>query len=222
MARERPAAGFGETPARALESPDSRRASDPTAFADGGVAVAGLLARAFRDNPMNRAVLRRGPAARVRANRLGARLLLQRAEASGHVLVADAEAGGPAGALVGFEPVRLPPPGASLRQLALLLRQGLGATLRWGRVQGELEAIRPVDPHWTLAMVGVEPEAQGRGIGAALVARWVEGIAGAPAPAWVETDRPELVPFYQRFGFEPVARREVLGVEVVGMLRPAP
>jgi GNAT superfamily N-acetyltransferase len=184
--------------------------------------VAELLARAFRDNPMNRAVLRRGPAARVRANRLGARLLLGRAEGAGHVLVASAEENVPQGALVGFEPTRLAPDRPSLRQIGLLLRQGPGATLRWGRVQAELAEIRPVEPHWTLAMVGVDPVAQGRGLGAAVVARWVEGIARAPAPAWVETDRPELVPFYQRFGFEPRARREIFGVEVAGLLRPAP
>jgi len=225
-----PAPERGETLGPGLGSPESSRASDEAAFADGGRAVAELLARAFRDNPMNRAVLRRSPAARVRANRIGARLLLQRARAAGHVLVAGADeavdpSGSllfPEGALIGFEPLRRPPPRPSLGHLGLILRQGLAATLRWGVVQAELTLIRPSEAHWTLAMVGVAPEAQRRGVGAALVGRWVEGIERAPAPAWVETDRRELVPFYRRFGFEPAARCTVYGVEVVGMLRPAP
>ncbi len=214
-----PGSPDADTPAPA------RRASDAGAFIEGGRVVAELLARAFRDNPMNRAVLRRGPSARVRANRLGAQLLLDRARVAGHVLVGgagDASSHAPKGALIGFEPVRPPPERPSLRQLGLLLRQGLGATLRWSRVQGELAAIRPDDPHWTLAMVGVEPEAQGGGLGGELVGRWLEGIAADPGPAWVETDRSELVPFYRRFGFEPAAHREILGVEVVGLRRPAP
>jgi len=216
------AADGGETLGGGVESPDVRRASDPAAFADGGQAVASLLARAFRDNPMNRAVLRRSPDARVRANQLGARMLLRVAETSGHVLVAEAGAGGPSGALIGFEPFRPPAPSASLAQALLLLRQGLRAALRWGAVQAELASIRPDDPHWTLAMVGVDPDRQGAGIGAGLVARWVDGIAAVPAPAWVETDRLELVPFYQRFGFEPEARCTVHGVEVAGLRRPEP
>jgi len=195
------------------------------AFADGGAAVARPLARAFRDNPMNRAVLRRAPDARVRANRLGARLLLGLAAETGHVLVANSPGGSraePAGALVGFPPDRDPAPAPTLRQLGLLLRQGLGATLRWGAVQSELARIRPTEPHWTLAMVGVDPSAQGAGLGGELVARWVDGLGVMPAPAWVETDRPELVRFYARYGFEPEARCTVHDVEVVGLLRPAP
>lgn len=210
----------------------ARPTSDAAAFADGGLAVADLLARAFRDNPMNRAVLRRRPASRVRANRVGARLLLERAREAGHVLVATSGAGAESrasptggtlvGALVGFGPDLPPPPTPGLHHLTLLLRQGLRATWRWGVVQAELAAIRPTDRHWTLAMVGVEPGDWGRGLGAGLVARWVAAVAHDPAPAWVETDRPELVPFYRRFGFEPEARARVHGVEVVGLLRPAP
>lgn len=182
---------------------------------------------------MNRAVLRRGPAARIRANRIGARLLLDLARRTGHVLTVNAgdpegvghraesaaDALLPIGALVGFPPDRRASTGLSLRQLGLLVRQGVGPTLRWGAVQAALTPIRPAEPHWTLAMVGVEPDEQASGVGAALVARWVEGLAGSDAPAWVETDRPELVSFYARFGFEPEARAHVHGVEVVGLRR---
>lgn len=211
-----------------LDAQVKGHASDGAAFAGGGAAVTDVLARAFRDNPMNKAVLRRSPEARVRANRLGARLLLGLAEITGHVFVAESTSGAtePAplltGALIGFGPDRPPPPGPSLAQAGLLLRQGIGATIRWGAVQSALGDIRPVDRHWTLSMIGVAPEAQGGGVGRGLVARWVEGIATQPAPAWVETDRPELVAFYRQFGFEPEARRVVHGVEVTGLRRPAP
>lgn len=183
---------------------------------------------------MNQAVLRRRPQARVRANRIGARLLLDLARKTGHVLTADSvgvqceplpqgDRDRPRldGALIGFPPERMAAPPPSFHQIGLLLRQGLGATLRWGAVQTALAAIRPIEPHWTLAMVGVEPSRQGSGIGGALVARWIAGLAGSPAPAWVETDRPELAAFYGRFGFELSARCEVYGVEVLGLRRPS-
>ena len=73
--------------------------------------VADLLACAFRDNPMNQAVLRRAPAARIRANRFGARLQLRAARRRGHLLVdRPDEIGSPRGAIIGFAPDR-PAPG---------------------------------------------------------------------------------------------------------------
>jgi hypothetical protein len=44
----------------------------------------------------------------------------------------------------------------------------------------------------------------------------------AKANAYLETDKPENVRFYERFGFEVVREEVVLGVPNSYMLRPAP
>ena len=107
-----------------------------------------------------------------------------------------------------------------LSRLWLALRQGLGASLRWGEVQRALAPTRPSSPYWTLSMVGVDIAAQGRGIGRQLVAGWLEHVASDAADAWVETDRPELLSFYRGFDFEVEAESSIFGVTVYGMRRP--
>ena len=186
-----------------------------------------VLARAFRDNPMNRAVLRRSPARRLRANRLGATGLLAQADRAGHVLVdPNAEIGSsasanrlPRGVLIGFGPIRPDHGQLGLAQAFLLLRQGVGATRRWSQLQRVMQTVRPAEPHWTLAMIGVESTDRCQGVGTRLIARWLERVSADDHPAWVETDRPELVPFYRSFGFELAERCTVHGVEVACLLR---
>ena len=74
----------------------------------------------------------------------------------------------------------------------------------WNWIEEQL----PDEPHWFLDAIGVEPERQGEGIGAALV-RW--GIARAAAdgvPAFLETGLIENVGYYERFGFRVVHEGE--------------
>jgi GNAT superfamily N-acetyltransferase len=185
-------------------------------------ALASLLARAFRDNPMNRAVLRRSPQRRERANRLSAQLLVAHAREFGHVLIDGDSPRNPLGALIGFDSARLVAPSPPVfARLWLVLRQGLGTMGRWGRVQSELEKHRPKYEHWTLSMVGVAPSEQGKGIGAALVADWLAEVDRAGGTAYVETDRAELLPFYQRFGFVREIEATIFDVDVFGLVRPA-
>ncbi|MEN8160046.1 MAG: hypothetical protein ABFS41_08250, partial [Myxococcota bacterium] len=54
-------------------------------------AAAEVLARAFRDNPLNQAVIRAEPAARVRSNRAGVRSYLPLAHELAHVAAARAD-----------------------------------------------------------------------------------------------------------------------------------
>ena len=179
-----------------------------------------VLARAFRDSPLNVAVIGSDPERRLRANLHGARALLPVARSHGFVLAAR-EAGTPRGLLVATPPFGWPLPAPSLRaHLRRVLGQGLRVVRRWGLVFESLARIHLREPHWYLATLGVDPAAQGRGIGSALLDRWLVDVDADAAPAWLETDRQANVAFYRRAGFEVARRTDVLGTPVWCMVRP--
>jgi GNAT superfamily N-acetyltransferase len=72
---------------------------------------------------------------------------------------------------------------------------------RWGQVARELGALRPIVDHWYLAVLGVEPALQGRGLGGQLLAALVELAAEQSLPVYLESDRPDSVRFYRSRGF---------------------
>jgi ribosomal protein S18 acetylase RimI-like enzyme len=183
--------------------------------------AAGVLARAFCDNPLNRAVIRAGEARRERANRAGVRAYLPLAHERAHVAVARADAA-LLGVLVATPPWRwpLPPPGP-LGTLRLLFGQGFRVARRWSEVSRRLRAHHPGQPHWYLATLGVEPSQWGRGAGRALLADLVLRVDADATPAYLETDRPELERYYRSAGFELRERVQVYGVPVLLMERPA-
>ena len=80
----------------------------------------------------------------------------------------------------------------------------------------------PNQPHWHLALMGVAPEFQHSGIGSHCMTFYCDLIDKDGIDAYHETDRPENVPFYERFGFKIVGEDMVNGVKNWYMLRPAP
>jgi GNAT superfamily N-acetyltransferase len=56
-------------------------------------------------------------------------------------------------------------------------------------------------PHWYLAVMGVAPEWQGRGIGSELVRPALETLDAAGAPAYLEASTPRSRSLHQRNGF---------------------
>lgn len=181
-----------------------------------------VLARAFRDNPLNTAVLTsRSPGARQRCNAHGMRAFLPVAREYGFALTARLDAC-VAGVLVAAPPsaypLPLPRPFARLRSV---LGQGLRAARRWGHVFETLQGYHPRDPHWYLATLGVAPDRQGQGIGTALLRRWLARVDADGSASYLETDRAENIPFYERAGFEIVTDAEVLQTSVWLMRRRA-
>ena len=69
--------------------------------------------------------------------------------------------------------------------------------------------------------LGVDPDLQGRGLGGALLASWLEGVDRDARPAYLETDRAENVGFYRRAGFEVEDETAIFGARVWCMRRPA-
>lgn len=181
-----------------------------------------LLARAFRDNPLNVAVIGGGdPGRRLRANRHGMQALVPVAQAHGRALVLR-RGGSPVAALVAAGPgLRCLPPPPLWSRLRCLAGQGLRVARRWSEVFEAVSALLPPEPHAYLGPLGVEPAFQGRGLGSALLAHWLADADRQGLPAYLETDARANLRFYARAGFEVAGEASILGVRIWRMRRPA-
>jgi ribosomal protein S18 acetylase RimI-like enzyme len=87
-----------------------------------------------------------------------------------------------------------------------------------------LERTLPATPVWYLEALGVHPNAQRRGIGAALLANGLATVDADNLPCYLHTSDPANIDYYQRWGFEltqpgfPAGRG---GPTYYGMTRPA-
>jgi ribosomal protein S18 acetylase RimI-like enzyme len=96
--------------------------------------------------------------------------------------------------------------------------RALSRSLRWVGTWGKRD---PEVRHWHLGPVAVDAHLQGMGIGSKLLRVFCAQMDAAGEEAYLETDKPENVRFYQRFGFEVVGEEEVIGVPNWYMVRPA-
>jgi ribosomal protein S18 acetylase RimI-like enzyme len=65
-----------------------------------------------------------------------------------------------------------------------------------------LERGHPVDPHWYLFFVGIEPSCQGQRVGEHLLAPVLRAADAAGAPCYLETPFARTLAFYRRLGFD--------------------
>jgi ribosomal protein S18 acetylase RimI-like enzyme len=98
------------------------------------------------------------------------------------------------------------PPGISSDQDAMLAVLGEmvdPAKLPVAAEVGETMAqYHPEEPHWYLAMIGVDPARQGRGYGSAILKESVRRCDEDGVIAYLESSNPKNVPLYERYGFE--------------------
>jgi GNAT superfamily N-acetyltransferase len=84
----------------------------------------------------------------------------------------------------------------------------------------QMAEFHPDGPHWFLAVMGVDPIHQGKGIGSALIERGLARCDGDHLPAYLEASCPRNVPFYKRHGFELLGTVQMPGCpSVFPMLR---
>ena len=93
-----------------------------------------------------------------------------------------------------------------LQELRVSLRSARGLLKGRNRLKGLklLDAMakkHPKEPHWYLGLLGVDPAFQGKGLGGALLTHRLEVCDATHMPAYLETQKPENLPFYERFGF---------------------
>lgn len=171
-----------------------------------------VLARAFRDNPMNVELHGGRPARRVRANRAGLRSLVLDAHRETVMRVIRHD-GRIVGGFVAAPPgIRLLPSPSLYRQIGCFIHQGARAMDRWGVVSQALGARRPLFDHWYLAVLGVEPSLQGRGFGGRLLEMLFALVESESAPLYLEADLEASARFYRSRGFEDRAKTRVHGV----------
>ena len=72
---------------------------------------------------------------------------------------------------------------------------------RLGRFGANIDAAFPADRPWYLAVVGVVPEAQGRGLGTRLMHPGLDRCDAAAGDCYLETDTASAARLYERLGF---------------------
>jgi ribosomal protein S18 acetylase RimI-like enzyme len=181
-----------------------------------------IVARDMRDNPLTVAVFGDGPEQRRQRFR---RFMGGAARALGwgpNMLVARGADGEIAGVCNMMPPGEcLPSPSQQLRMLPSLLSNGphaAGRTMRWLAVWTKRD---PAERHWHLGPLVVDAHLQGTDLGSHMMQVFCAQMDAAHEDAYLETDKPENVSFYERFGFEIFGEQEVLGVTNYFMLRRA-
>ncbi|MGH2963060.1 MAG: GNAT family N-acetyltransferase [Solirubrobacterales bacterium] len=186
-----------------IEVRDLRREEIPEAV--------GVLARGMRDNPLHVAAYGDDPERRLRCH---ARLMrgLFRAFPAQEPICATRE--GTLEGVTGVAPPGTcqPTAGQRLRLLPGTVALGprtAGRVGRWISVWSERD---PSEAHVHLGPLAVDARLQGQGIGSLIMREHCRRLDAAGEVGYLETDRPENIRFYERFGFAVIGEQDVIGV----------
>jgi ribosomal protein S18 acetylase RimI-like enzyme len=185
-------------------------------------AAAAMLARAFRDDPLYRAVAPREDRRRMLLLWLHDKMLRYCALHGTMHTLPSLE-----GAACWLPPGRAELTiGGILRSglIGLPLRMGLGAYVRFNDYVSRTNDFRrshTPDTYWYLWVLGVDPAHQGRGIGGRLMRPVLERADASGTVCYLETEAERNLVFYQRHGFRVVDQATVtrLGVRTWALRR---
>ena len=65
-----------------------------------------------------------------------------------------------------------------------------------------IDRVHPHEPHWYLAILGTEPDLQGRGVGSAVIQPVLDDCDRNEVPAYLESSKERNIAFYARHGFK--------------------
>jgi GNAT superfamily N-acetyltransferase len=156
-------------------------------------AIAAMLGRAFRDDPILRWPLLPTDDTTAATARFFA--FLDEVVAPLGMLWEAGEAGGAALWI---------PPGTRLEDLEEASRPGIHSVTAPGKYDALWEWIEsrvPREPLWFLDHIGVDPAQQGTGIGSALIEFGLERARRDGVGVFLETGTKSNVAYYERFGF---------------------
>lgn len=91
---------------------------------------------------------------------------------------------------------------AALPDIARLAVAAVGSLRRVLQFQASAARLHPEQPYSYLAAVGVDPAAQGAGVGRRLLESGLAQADAAGDDCYLETHTPALVAWYQKLGFE--------------------
>ena len=97
---------------------------------------------------------------------------------------------------------------------------GLGEMRRAMKWRGTWAKKDPKKPHWHLDPIGVTPDLQGQGIGSQMMEYYCNYVDKLGMAAYHETDRPENIKFYERFGFQVIGEEMIIDFPNWYMWRP--
>ena len=76
-------------------------------------------------------------------------------------------------------------------------------------VLNQIARYQPKEPHWYLALIGVDVRHQGQGVGAKLLQSMIDKFDREECLAYLESTNAANIRFYEQFGFKLVGRIEV-------------
>lgn len=172
--------------------------------------AAAVLAAAFLDDPVWVAIGPRLRPLRRRMLRSFFGIALREALRFGGPSWCALHEGRVVGAAVTFgDGTCFPPPHAGVLESPPFLLAGPGPALRGARVAAVMQRAHPSDPHLYLWFLAAHPDAQRTGVGRALMERVLEEADSRGIPAYLETTRPENVPYYRSHGFHVVGQEQL-------------
>jgi len=184
---------------------------------DERAAAGALLGRAYRDNPFMVAFIGDNADDRLTAMELIHGTRVSALAPPAIVARRNGDLVGVCGADAPGEP---PLPPESMQQMMLKL-SGLGSHIlpNMQVVLTEFGSRAPAERHWHLGPVGVQADAQGSGIGSLMMTEFCARMDVEGDLAFLETDLPQNVRLYEKFGFETIDESTVLGAAAWFMTR---
>ena len=99
----------------------------------------------------------------------------------------------------------------TLKYLPTMLIEMRSTALHHARQGLTWYRLDPKQPHWHIDPIAVLPEMQKQGIGSQLMTRFCKQMDEMREKAYLETDKPEYVRFYEHFSFEVTGETDVQG-----------